>query len=98
MTTREKSYEALRTVIDPELHIDIVSLGLIYDVIVDEELIDVVMTLTTPGCPLAPMIDRMVNQALFKIADGRKIKVSLVWDPPWTLDKMSDEARAELGY
>lgn len=98
MTLVEKSYDALKTVIDPELHIDIVALGLIYDVIVDDQLIDVVMTLTTPGCPLAPMIDRMVNQALEKVAEGRKIKVSLVWDPPWSLDKMSDEARAELGY
>ncbi len=96
---KRKVYEKLRTVIDPELHIDIVSLGLVYDVKVTGGKINILMTLTTPGCPLAPVIDRMVKDATSDIEGVKAEDVSLeiTFDPPWTADMMSEEARLELG-
>lgn len=86
----------MATVMDPELHIDIVSLGLIYKVKVDEGGIKVTMTLTTPGCPLAPVIDRLVKEALAPL--GReKVEVKLVWEPAWSKEMMSEEAKLKLG-
>ena len=97
----------LATVMDPELHIDIVSLGLIYSVTVSQSHsvtvsqchIKVVMTLTTPGCPLAPVIDRMVKEAVSELEgiEEENVIVNLEWDPPWTKDMMSEEARLKLG-
>lgn len=107
MLTPKKVYTALKTVIDPELQIDIVSLGLIYDVLIDvgdeegdETRIMITMTLTTPGCPLAPVIDDMVHQALFGLVDNvdHNVEVNLTFDPPWVTDMMSEEARLELGF
>lgn len=98
MISKESVYSALKTVIDPELHINIVELGLIYDVIVSDEEIEVVMTLTTPGCPLAPLIDRLVKEAVGSLGSNAKVRLSLVWDPPWHIGLMSEEARAELGF
>lgn len=95
MVVVEDAYKKLKNILDPELHIDIVSLGLIYEVIIKHDEIKVVMTLTTPGCPLAPVIDQMVREALSEF--GRKVSVELVWDPPWTKDMMSEEAKLTLG-
>lgn len=95
MTTKEQAYELLATVMDPELHIDIVSLGLIYDVCIKEEVIEVTMTLTTPGCPLAPVIDQMIREALAPL--GMKVMLELVWDPPWTREMVSEEGKLQLG-
>ena len=86
----------LKTVMDPELHIDIVSLGLIYDVKVIGKKIKVTMTLTTPGCPLAPEIDRLVREALKPLGEY-EIDLELVWEPAWTKDRMSEEAKLQLG-
>ena len=80
---------------DPELHINIVDLGLIYAVKVKGKQVLVEMTLTTPGCPLAPIIDRMVKEALEPL--GAEVKLELVWDPPWTKDLMSEDAKIKLG-
>lgn len=96
MITKEQVYEKLKKVMDPELFIDIVSLGLIYDVIVEENKIKVIMTLTTPGCPLAPVIDQLVREALKPIGEY-EIVLDLVWEPAWTKDRMSDEAKLQLG-
>lgn len=93
--SKEQVYERLSTVMDPELKIDIVSLGLIYEVNVSKEKIGVVMTLTTPGCPLAPVIDKMIKQALEPLE--KKVELELVWDPPWTKDLMTEEAKLKLG-
>ena len=81
---------------DPELFIDIVSLGLIYDAKVTNDCIHVVMTLTTPGCPLAPIIDELVRKALVPLGDY-KIELELVWEPAWNKGMMSDEAKLKLG-
>jgi metal-sulfur cluster biosynthetic enzyme len=96
MTTKELVLEKLKKVMDPELHIDIVSLGLIYDVETTDISIKVIMTLTTPGCPLAPEIDRLVRQAL-KPLGKYEIELELVWEPAWTKERMSEEAKLKLG-
>ncbi len=93
-----KVREALKEVIDPELRINIVDLGLVYDVREEKGVVEVEMTLTSPGCPLAGMIDAAVKEAVEKIKGVKKISVELTWDPPWTEDMMSDEAKAELGF
>lgn len=94
-------YERLSTVIDPELNVNIVKLGLIYSVSIDAAAgtIAVVMTLTTPGCPLAPVIDAKVREALFDLVHDpdNDIQLSLTFDPPWVPDMMDEEVRLELG-
>jgi len=81
---------------DPELHINIVDLGLIYDVKITTKKIKVTMTLTTPGCPLAPEIDRLVREAIKPLGDY-EIDLELVWEPAWNKDRMSEEAKLKLG-
>jgi metal-sulfur cluster biosynthetic enzyme len=97
--TGDDVHEALREVIDPELGLDIVSLGLIYGVKVDQEGEAVVtMTLTTPYCPLGPMLESQVHAATQFLPGIRGVKVDLVWAPPWDPHTMaSDEAKLELG-
>lgn len=89
-------YQRLSTVMDPELNIDIVSLGLVYGVGVSGKVIKITMTLTTPGCPLAPVIDQLVREAVAPLGDYT-VKIKLVWEPAWTKDKMSEEAKLRLG-
>ena len=96
MITKEQVREKLRTVMDPELHVDIVSLGLIYGVKVGAKKITVTMTLTTPGCPLAPEIDRLVREAIKPLGEF-EIDLELVWEPAWSKDRMSEEAKLKLG-
>lgn len=97
MITKEQVLAQLATVMDPELHIDIVSLGLIYEVRVGQH-VNIKMTLTTPGCPLAPVIDTMVKDAIAKLPglSRQDIAVELVWEPAWTVERMSEEARLKL--
>ncbi len=96
MITKNEVYDQLATVMDPELHVDIVSLGLIYSVTVSQSHIKVTMTLTTPGCPLAPVIDRLIKEAL-KPLGAQKIELKLVWEPAWNKEMMSEEAKLKLG-
>lgn len=105
MWTVEQIYSQLKTVLDPELHINIVDLGLIYKVEVTEQdnhpWIRILMTLTTPGCPLGTVIITMIRDSLAVlpgINPERDIKVEIVFDPPWVQDMMSEEAKAELGF
>lgn len=96
MITNEMVLEKLKKVMDPELHIDIVSLGLIYKTEVKGKEIKVTMTLTTPGCPLAPEIDRLVREAIKPLGEYN-VELELVWEPAWTKERMSDEAKLKLG-
>jgi len=96
MQMRERIMKQLSTVMDPELFVDIVSLGLIYDVKVTGKKIKVTMTLTTPGCLLAPEIDRLVREVL-KPLGNYEIELELVWEPAWSKDRMSEEAKLQLG-
>lgn len=100
MITEEAVKAQLKKVMDPELGISIVDVGLIYEVRVEKNKIHVLMTLTTPGCPLAPVIDRMVKESIGELSGVKEENVTteLTWDPPWTQDMMSEEARLELGF
>lgn len=101
MVGKNKIYDRLKTVMDPELNVDIVSLGLIYEAEIKKNgKIKILMTLTTPGCPLAPVIDQMVRDALFDLVDDtdRDVVINLTFDPPWVTDMMSEEVRLELGF
>lgn len=89
---------ALKEVYDPEIPVNIYDLGLIYDVLIDEEYhVDVKMTLTTPGCPVAQTFPGTVEQAVNQVDGVKDCIVELVWEPPWTQDRMSEVARLELG-
>lgn len=90
---------ALETVIDPELGVDIVNLGLIYGVEFDDDTgnTEIQMTLTTMGCPLADILTESIYEALNEIPEVNQVDVKLVWYPPWTPDKMSRYARIALG-
>ncbi|MFC1653992.1 metal-sulfur cluster assembly factor [Patescibacteria group bacterium] len=96
--TKKDVFEKLKTVIDPELQVNIVDLGLIYSVEVGEDL-KIEMTLTTPGCPLAPVINSMVLDAIDSLPgfSSEKLQLHLTFDPPWTPEMMTEEVRAELG-
>ena len=98
MTTEEKIWSALKKIIDPELGVSIVDLGLVYDVRYETGVTEVEMTLTSPGCPLAPVIEKMVREVLSGIPEIKELTIEIVWDPPWTKDMMSDELKAEFGF
>lgn len=88
----------LKQVFDPEIPVNIYDLGLIYDVAVDDDAnIHVQMTLTTPGCPFAQTIPGTVEQEVNQVEGVNDCTVELVWDPPWSQDRMSEAARLELG-
>jgi metal-sulfur cluster biosynthetic enzyme len=96
MITQQDVLEKLKTVMDPELHINIVDLGLIYEVSVTRGAIVVLMTLTTPGCPLAPAIERLITEALATLTPA-SVTVTLVWEPAWSVRRMSEEGKLQLG-
>ena len=95
--TKENVLEVLSDVYDPEIPIDIVNLGLVYEVEVEGTVVNLKMTMTSPGCPSAREIV-LESQPLVSEMDGvTEANVEIVWDPPWTPEKMSDEARVSLG-
>ncbi|MEM6679099.1 MAG: SUF system Fe-S cluster assembly protein [Pseudomonadota bacterium] len=90
--------EACRSVFDPEIPVNIYDLGLIYSIRIDEESnVAVDMTLTAPGCPVAGEMPGWVADAIEPLPGVKTVDVQLVWEPPWGMDKLSDEARLELG-
>lgn len=94
----EQIIAALRTVYDPEISTNIYDLGLIYTIdMLGEHDIAIKMTLTAPGCPVAGILPGQVERAVEMVDGVGRCQVELVWDPPWTKDLMSDEARLELG-
>lgn len=94
--TEEKVYEALQSVNDPELPVNIVELGLIYDMQISGRDVKTKMTLTTPGCGMGAMIVGQVEAAIQNIG-ARNVLVEIVWDPPWNPDMMSDDVKKKLG-
>jgi FeS assembly SUF system protein len=97
-TLEEQIVSALRTVYDPEIPVNIYDLGLIYSVdIKDGNHVHIRMTLTAPGCPVAGSMPGAVERAVKRVPGIESAEVELVWDPPWTQECMSDEARLELG-
>ena len=99
MPTREEVFEALRQVEDPELGMDIVELGLLYDVEVEDANVKVIHSLTSMGCPAGPMIQEDIHNAVTaNFPDVGQVEIELTWDPPWTPDRMSDDAKFILGF
>ena len=97
--TQEEVYSALRKCMDPEIPVNVVDLGLIYDVKVNEENnIDIEMTMTTRGCPLHDTLVSDVKRYVGKINGVAGVNVSIVWDPPWSVDKMEPTVRDQLGF
>lgn len=96
---RDQVFEALQTVYDPEIPVDIVSLGLVYEVDIDQDNgeVKIRMTLTAPGCGMGPVLVGDVETRVSKVPRVRTVDVDLVMDPPWTRDMMSDEARLATG-
>lgn len=100
MPTEDEIREKLKDVIDPELGINIVDLGLVYEITPEEGEVHVLMTLTTPGCPLHEVFREEVTRHVSKLegVEEDDVEVELTFDPPWNQDKMTDEGRAELGF
>ena len=97
-TIEQKIIEALRTIVDTEIPVTIYDLGLVYQSDVDEnKMVHIVMTLTTPNCPVAESLPEEVMEKLQKIEGVSAVEVNLTFDPPWSQDNLSEEARLELG-
>ncbi|QDY69150.1 SUF system Fe-S cluster assembly protein [Qingshengfaniella alkalisoli] len=91
--------EACRTVYDPEIPVNIYDLGLVYTITInDEGDVEVLMTLTAPGCPVAGEMPGWLAEAIEPLPGVKTVNVQITWDPPWGMEMMSDEARLELGF
>ncbi len=94
-----KIVETLKSIFDPEIPVDIYELGLIYDVFVNEERdVKILMTLTTPNCPVIETLPVEIEEKVKAIDEVRNAEVEITFDPPWTQDMMSEEAKLELGF
>ena len=94
----EKIVRVLKTIFDPEIPVDIYGLGLIYDVFVNEDYeVKILMTLTTPNCPVAETLPLEVEEKVKSLDEVKDSEVEITFDPPWSQDLMSDEAKLELG-
>ena len=90
--------DALRQVVDPELGVNIVDLGLVYGTEIRDGVVHVTMTMTTPACPMEELLMEMVHSAVLReIPDARSVEVDLVWEPVWNPDMMSEAAKSQLG-
>jgi metal-sulfur cluster biosynthetic enzyme len=90
--------EALSNVIDPELGLDFVELGLIYGVEVDGGTVEITFTLTTPACPIGPQVSEQIQEFVGEIEGVQEVIPTMVFSPPWSPDKMSEDAKFALGY
>ena len=98
MPTKDEVIEALRQVEDPELGMDIVDLGLLYDVEVEGSKVTVTHSLTSIGCPAGPMIQEDIDRVTREVPGVDDVQIELTWDPPWTPERMSDDAKFILGF
>ena len=99
MPTKDEVIEALHQVEDPELGMDIVELGLLYDVEIDGPKVKVIHSLTSMGCPAGQMIQEDIHAVVAAMSpDVEDVEIELIWDPPWTPDRMSDDAKFILGF
>jgi FeS assembly SUF system protein len=98
LTLEERIIEALKGVYDPEIPVNIYDLGLIYSLAVNEEAgdIQIEMTLTSPGCPVAQTFPQTVQESVLKVKGVSNVVVELIWDPPWTMERMSEVAKLQL--
>ena len=98
MATREEIVEALHTVEDPELGMDIVELGLLYDAEIEGPKVHVTYSLTSMGCPVGPMIEQQIREVVESLEGVGDVETELTWDPPWSPERMSDDAKFILGF
>ena len=98
MATVDEVTDALRDVIDPELGLDFVELGLIYDIEIDEGKVHVTFTLTAPGCPIGPEVAEQIEEFVGELEGVRTVASEMVFTPPWSPEKMSEDAKFALGY
>ena len=97
METKEKIIEEIRKIYDPEIPVNIYELGLIYKIdVLDDQKVKIDMTLTSPNCPVAEELPNSVKYNIMKLEGVKEVDLQLVWDPPWTQDKMSEAAKLEL--
>ena len=98
MPTEEQVYDALREVIDPELGLDFVELGLVYGVEMDSGAVTVTFTLTTPACPIGPQVSEQMKEFVGELDGVTDVVTNMVFTPPWTPEMMSEDAKFALGY
>ncbi|MDP9381589.1 MAG: metal-sulfur cluster assembly factor [Chloroflexota bacterium] len=98
MATEEQVTEALKNVYDPEIGINIVDLGLVYDLEVQDSSVNVDLTLTSMGCPAGPMIVQQIEEEIESVEGVEDVSVKIVWSPAWNPSMMSEDAKMELGY
>jgi len=95
--TEEKVYEILGDIYDPEIPIDIVNLGLVYGVVIEQDIVNINMTMTSPGCPAATQIVTEAKLMLEDLPEISEANIEIVWDPPWDPSMMSEAAKESLG-
>ena len=98
MASTEEVMDALRDVIDPELGLDFVELGLIYDVTIEEGTVSVLYSLTTPGCPIGPQVEEQIEEFVSDLDDVKAVQSTLTFEPAWSPELMSDDAKFALGF
>ena len=98
MVTVEDVQDALTNVIDPELGLDFVELGLIYEIEIDEGRVHVTFSLTAPGCPIGPEVAEQIDEFVSELDGVEAVSSTMVFTPPWTPDRMSEDAKFALGY
>jgi metal-sulfur cluster biosynthetic enzyme len=98
MATVEQVTDALRDVIDPELGLDFVELGLIYDVEVEDGTVRVTYTLTSPGCPIGPQVSEQIDEFVSELDGVEEVQPTMTFSPPWTPELMSEDAKFALGF
>jgi metal-sulfur cluster biosynthetic enzyme len=98
VVTVEDVTEALRDVIDPELGLDFVELGLIYDVQVEGGNVHVTYTLTSPGCPIGPQVSEQIDEFVSELPGVEDVQATMTFSPPWTPERMSEDAKFALGF
>jgi metal-sulfur cluster biosynthetic enzyme len=98
MPTVDQVTEALTNVIDPELGLDFVELGLVYDVEVEDGTVAITFTLTSPGCPIGPQVSEQMKEFVGELEGVERVEPRMVFSPPWTPDRMSEDAKFALGF
>ncbi len=98
MVTVEDVTDALRDVIDPELGLDFVELGLIYDIEIDGGSVRITYTLTSPGCPIGPQVSEQIEEFVGELPGVEEVQPTMTFSPPWTPERMSEDARFALGF
>jgi metal-sulfur cluster biosynthetic enzyme len=98
MPTTEQVTEALTNVIDPELGLDFVELGLVYDIEIEDDTVAITFTLTSPGCPIGPQVSEQMKEFVGELDGVEQVEPRMVFSPPWTPERMSEDAKFALGF